>query len=685
MATEHHSAETLPNDGPDGAPHRASAQHPPPPTPSYRRLRSYSLDPSLNSRLDTAVVNQTVLEVPWEIDSRTGTDLLLPGPVGEYLAVVDYDPASQAYYEPVDLNHPHLISQDGLTPSEGNPQFHQQMVYAVAMKTINNFERALGRRTLWNDRGYQGRDSKVHHEFIRRLHIYPHALREANAYYSKARKALLFGYFLASTSEPGDNLPGGTVFTCLSHDIIAHETTHALVDGMHPYFAKASNVDVLALHEALADIVALFQHFTYRDVLRHQIARTRGSLEKQNLLGQLAHQFGQAIGSYGALRDSLGEIDPVTKEWRAKEPDPHEIHRAVEPHRRGAILVAAMFDAFLTIYKARIEDLLRIATGGSGILPEGEIHPDLVNRLAGEAAKSARHVLRIAIRALDYCPPVDITFGDYLRALITADVDLEPEDPRGYRIAFIESFRRRGIYPEDVSNLSVESLRWRAPEEEERAQIQEVLGNQRKHFNVLCPEWGLSSDRHEVYEQMKRARRWLLSRRIYPPANGRKRDVPWKDGLRPAGAKACGITLKPEAPWTIHRESGVPQVHVHSVRPTHRIRPSGEAITDLVVEITQWRQGFCDPDEQRRADRAGKFEKRPYDFAFRGGCTLLVDLEHCRVRYCISKSILSEERLEVQRRFVSDPPGLCLHGTYFQDDEEPFALVHRAESGLEEP
>jgi hypothetical protein len=30
-----------------------------------------------------------------------------------------------------------------------NPHFHQQMVYAVAMRTIRNFEIALGRRALW--------------------------------------------------------------------------------------------------------------------------------------------------------------------------------------------------------------------------------------------------------------------------------------------------------------------------------------------------------------------------------------------------------------------------------------------------------------------------------------------------------------------------------------------------------
>ena len=27
----------------------------------------------------------------------------------------------------------------------------------------------------------------------------------------------------------------------------------------------------------------------------------------------------------------------------------------------------------------------------------------------------------MCIRGLDYCPPVDITFGEYLRAILTAD------------------------------------------------------------------------------------------------------------------------------------------------------------------------------------------------------------------------------------------------------------------------
>jgi hypothetical protein len=76
---------------------------------------------------------------------------LLPGPTGDYLEVIDVDPASGCAYEPVDLNDPHLLATNGLPPSEDNPKFHQQMVYAVAMTTIQHFERALGRQVLWSE------------------------------------------------------------------------------------------------------------------------------------------------------------------------------------------------------------------------------------------------------------------------------------------------------------------------------------------------------------------------------------------------------------------------------------------------------------------------------------------------------------------------------------------------------
>ncbi len=111
-----------------------------------------------------------------------------------------------------------------------------------------------------------------------RLRIYPHAMREANAFYNPQKKALMFGYFTATDQNPGTHLAGGTVFACLSHDIIAHETTHAILDGIHRRFMENTHPDALAFHEAFADIVALFQHFSFPEVLRHQIAKTRGDL-----------------------------------------------------------------------------------------------------------------------------------------------------------------------------------------------------------------------------------------------------------------------------------------------------------------------------------------------------------------------------------------------------------------------
>ena len=116
----------------------------------------------------------------------------------------------------------------------------------------------------------------------------------------------------------------------------------------------------------------------------------------------------------------------------------------MEPHARGAILVAAVFGAFLLVYKKRTRDLFRIATHGTGVLPEGEIHPDLANRLASEASRAAREHAADVHSGLDYCPPVDITFGEYLRAVITGDVNLNPDDDLGYRVALVESFRAMG-------------------------------------------------------------------------------------------------------------------------------------------------------------------------------------------------------------------------------------------------
>ncbi len=617
-----------------------------PPTPSSRKLRGYSVDPSLASRLDTAKIAEMTLEVPWET--------LTPGPVGEYVEVIDVDPPSRKFYQPVDLNIPALLAQDGLPPSEGAPQFHQQMVYAVSSLTIHNFESALGRKALWRPGPPPpGPHKKDDSHFVKRLRIYPHALREANAYYSPNKVALLFGYFDSVNVNDGRQLPGGRVFTCLSHDIIAHETTHALLDGMHRRLLLPSNPDVLAFHEGFADCVAMLQHFTFPELVADQIRATRGAIGlEQSMLTQLAIQFGFATGQRTALRDAAGRLDEG--QWLKDVPDPADYQTVLEPHARGRILVAAVFDAFLSIYRRRTSDLLRLATGGSGILRQGAIHPDLVLRLADEAAKAAQHVLTMCIRALDYCPPTDITFGEYLRAIITADCDLVEDDYLHYRVSFVEAFQRRGIFPPGVRTLSVGSLKWRNVDEESFAPsnwLKGRIGQLRRVSGKML----FAKSREEIFFRERNLRRELHDALVKYFRKGGVTEM----------ADATFLGIDPARKFEIH-----------TARVAFRPRPDGGISPQLLIGLLQSAKKPVDA-----SDPTGP------TMDFEGGCVIVADLYKGQMRYCIRKDPAGQTRLARQREFALREFA-SLRSTYLgkrsldpqrgdRDADEPFALVHR--------
>lgn len=124
---------------------------------------------------------------------------------------------------------------------------------------------------------------------------------------------------------------------------------------------------------------------------------------------------------------------------------------------------------------------------------------------------------------------------------------------------------------------------------------------------------------------------------------------------------------------------------VNSIRPVRRSGPEGQFIMDAVVEITQKRPGFLD---QSLADAPKELPdgERP-DFWFRGGCTLIIDLETGKLRYCIFKKITSKHRYERCRDYLrGGSAGPSLAATYFDtagssEVDEVFSFVHR---GLEE-
>jgi hypothetical protein len=330
------------------------------------------------------------------------------------------------------------------------------------------------------------------------------------------------------------------------------------------------------------------------------------------------------------------------------------------------------------------------------VLPEGAIHPDLAKRLADEAARVAMYVLQMCIRAIDYCPPVGITFGDYLRGIITADHDINPEDEFGYRLAFIESFRQWGIYPRGMRTMSAEGLMW--PTGAEAMQDAGVTTMKQDEINRLF----------EVRTEAD-ARRTIKSRRRRGAANAIQfkpwdlegdRLKTWKDIdensaalwywlVRSSGgqklAKAAGLVLEDgRAPATVFRRNGRIAVEVHSVRRALRRTAKGSTTSDLVVEITQRRAGYFDPEVQKAKDKKPQLAKGDTgDFRYRTGCTLLIDPVNMNVRRVIRTpgDILDNGELERQRRYLFEgglPPNNAYEAaTRAMNSREPFAMLHR--------
>jgi hypothetical protein len=366
--------------------------------------------------------------------------------------------------------------------------------------------------------------------------------------------------------------------------VIAHETTHALVHGARERFMEPTNPDTAAFHEAFADLVAMLQHFSLPGVVESAIQQTRASLDDIKPLVQLGRQLIEAVGARGALRAALGE-----------PPNPRMLLRTYEAHERGAILVAAVFSAMLQVYRRRSADLLRIATGGTGVLPPGHIAADLVHRLAGEARKTASHFLNMCIRAIDYCPPIDIDFGEFLRAVITVDRELEPADPLQYRAALIEAFRERGILPRGVFSLAESSVMWNACEgkPDTRGLRFDSIRFHRAQFETRTPP-------HYF--------------RMFQDFVTRKRNMPL-------------FRLDPRQ-----------RTEVVSVQPLRRIGPDRRIHDEVVVEVIQ---------------TGGRLSTLPGAPPYRGGSTLVVGRDG-QVRYVIYKPFAMRERKERQREYLAN-------------------------------
>jgi hypothetical protein len=566
-----------------------------PHAPLTRPLRIYTLDPSVSDRLGGVAT----VQVPYE--------KLEAGPVGSVFKVNWEGAPHPLKAEALDLDDKYLLLSSGLSPSPSNGRFHLQMVYAICSLTYAAFSRALGRDIAWATASVPGEPL--------RLTVRPFGFRDANAGYSREAGDLSFGYFTARGKSAGFTLQDGIVCTSLSHDVVAHETTHALLDGLRSQFMTPTNVDVPAFHEGFSDLVALFLHFTYSDVVERGIRDSRGFFTRGSILSDLAREFGYArsrSGKADALRSGI-DVNGVaafdSDVLPSKENAPKCYDPALEPHALGSVLVSAVFEAFTTIVKRKTERFFQIAGLDPDVPGRPLLGDALVKAIAQEASDVAGQFLSICIRAIDYCPPADMELGEYLRAIITADHDLERSDKWGFREALMRSFRRRQIFPDHVRFMTEDAVRWQPPDDD--LFIPE-LAFKRLRFDG---EPGRPTNAKELGRQAH-----ALGRFVTDPRHARVFHL-----VAPSGRLPKGIVQAPPA-------------MVESVRVTRRAAPDGRILFDLVAEVTQ----TC--TVQFKGDT----------FEMNGGCTVVIDPQG-QVRYAIYKKFTSENRQARQHAAMRGP------------------------------
>jgi hypothetical protein len=410
--------------------------------PAMRSMRAYAVDTSIRNQRGGIVT----IAIPFEPLAMAEDHSALRG---ERFAVVlpkggPWDKQRELFDMKPDS--PANLTDGGYAPSLSDPRFIVQMVYAVASDLYITFRRSLGRDIALGLRPAGVEDDGTEKwQLCPCFELHPWAMEEAQAWYDRDNARIAFGYFNAKQDAVGYP-PGSRVFTALSHDVIVHEMTHALLDAVKPHFVTPTNRDVLAFHEAFADLIAIFQRFRYGNLVAEQIRSARANIDALDILSSLARTFAKTSGMGNTLRPLSGDMmyDTVGE----------------EPHELGNVLVQAVYRAFRVVANRRIARLIEIATNGTGILPEGALSPALADEIAQRVGKTARIFQTMLIRALDYCPPFDISFFTFLRAVISADLRLVPVDDDGIRDAWMEAFRYHRIFPTDGLHYAEEQIAW---------------------------------------------------------------------------------------------------------------------------------------------------------------------------------------------------------------------------------
>ena len=360
-------------------------------------------------------------------------EYFLDGPICRRVAVIDFDSNGTLFPGTpfIPPSGDRKVGRYAVRDSKNlqSRDFNQVSVFSTVLKTMYMFEDedALGRELRWAFDAPQ-------------LLVVPRAGERANAYYERDSHSVQFFYFSPESS------PGRTIYTSLSHDIVAHETGHAILDGIAPDLFNSVSPQSLALHESTADLIALVMAFRSNVLPKVVLAKTNGSIREASAFSWLAEEYGQARDAKGGrkyLRSMLNEKTLNLRDFSYDENDEWNQVDRKDPHALSQVLSGALYAVMVKIHEKMRSSFAE---------REGKTEYSMSGKALAVAAERFK---RLLFRALDYLPPGEISFADYGRAILASDQASHPYE-LDEREWIKEEFSRRCMIDED-SELEVET------------------------------------------------------------------------------------------------------------------------------------------------------------------------------------------------------------------------------------
>jgi hypothetical protein len=289
-----------------------------------------------------------------------------------------------------------------LIQTPGSEAFDTVHTFAVVRETLTMYQRARNNGTnpaplpwQWNS----ATDTTP-------LKVFPKAGNSMNAQYSRSERALRFFFF----NKPGDPPTAPLIFTCRSLDIVAHETGHAVLDGLKPGWLGFGNPPQTgAMHEAFGDLTAIFLTLSQFDQVEAVIAQTKADLHDKSFLSDLAEQFGLALGRPNGLRNADNNLTLSQV--------------GTEVHSLSQVFTGAIYDILADIFSFEKRTSIRDD--------------------AATLYETAKYVCGLVLRAIIAAPASGATFANVANQML--NIALADGKPTQYRTFIRNRFTVRGV------------------------------------------------------------------------------------------------------------------------------------------------------------------------------------------------------------------------------------------------